>query len=53
MKKCKESETFGLGAIWENLDQRTSHIYLIIPNIPSGTPLQYSGLENPTDRGAW
>ena len=36
------------GLEWVNLTQIT-----IISGESNGTPLQYSCLENPTDRGAW
>ena len=29
------------------------HAYVLSPGEDNGTPLQYSGLENPMDRGAW
>ena len=29
------------------------HAYVLSPGEDNGTPLQYSGLENPMDGGAW
>jgi len=43
----------GWGGRWERDSKGRFYIYIYINGEGNGTPLQYSCLENPLDRGAW
>ena len=49
----EKSETMARAATWTEMILFQRSCFTIILREGNGTPLQYSCLENPMDRGAW